>query len=381
MSSKIVWNKCKCGQWCMAKTNIADIAVSKTLKGIQESDHALGKLGADLGKSIFGENGKNYAEKTGKLYGKIPVVGQVVGGVVELIRGDNVIFKCEKCGNKWSWDNSKNNQNLEYAKELKSNFMSLQFSLRKNLFICDEIGYVPQSFRVLAITDIPEDLEFPEGHPIVNTFYKCHPYRTNIYYPVDSYEIKVLEDELLEFKRIMVCLGASHFEFSAEYEGSETTKKSKEQNVNVEGNKECCSGKGSLDTENRSKTEKIFKTTFQGKTDYEPQGEPALPHGLIWYNNRDDWKQKCEFRLEGRTVHDEFTFSSFSSVMTSDSERQQIETELKTLVSSLKGGVSTKMSSYLKKNDYLTMKVSVDFHPMSVYEQSPKSFFKRLMGK
>ena len=250
------------------------------------------------------------------------------------------------------------------------NFLSLPLQQRKHLVICDDLIYLPQSFRVLPIAEIPTDLKFPAGHPIINTLYVCHPYRTDYYIPYESYEIEILRDEIEEFRNIMDHLGAKHIDYSDIFENGEQS--SAQQKRDIHGGGDYAgqySAHGSHESEDSSGITKKLRNALEGSEDFMLAGKPTLPPDMVWYNHRLEWQRKCESRLAGRLLHSEFTISTSTSEMTTESERKRIEADLKILLASVEGGTEGSKSYMLKKEKERTWKVNVEFYPLSDYDK------------
>lgn len=251
------------------------------------------------------------------------------------------------------------------------NFLSLPLQQRKHLVICDELIYLPQSFRVLPIAEIPTDVKFPAGHPVSNTLYVCHPYRTDYYIPYKSYEIEILRDEIEEFKRIMDHLGAKHIDYSDIFENGEQS--STQQKRDIHGGGDYAgqySVHGSYESEDSSEITRNLRNALEGSEDFLLAGKPTLPPDTVWYSHRKEWQNKCESRLAGRLVHSEFTISTSNSEMTTESERKRIEADLKVLLASAEGGTEGSKSYMLKKEKERTWKVNVEFYPLSDYDKN-----------
>ena len=158
------------------------------------------------------------------------------------------------------------------------NFLSLPLQQRKHLVICDELIYLPQSFRVLPIAEIPTDLKFPTGHPVSNTLYVCHPYRSDYYIPYESYEIEILRDEIEEFRNIMDHLGAKHIDYSDIFENGEHS--SAQQKLDIHGGGDYAgqySAHGSYESEDSSEITRKLRNALEGSEDFLLAGKPTLP--------------------------------------------------------------------------------------------------------
>lgn len=250
------------------------------------------------------------------------------------------------------------------------NFLSLPLLQRKHLVVCDELIYLPNSFRVLPIAEIPTDVKFPSGHPVNNALYVCHPYRTDYYIPYETYEVEILRDEIEEFKTIMDHLGAKHIDYSDIFENGEESNTQHKREIHGGGDYAGQYGAhGSYDAEENSDISRKLRSSLEGSEDFLLAGKPTIPRGLVWYGHRMEWQRKCESRLAGRLVHSEFTISTSSSEMTTESERKIIEADLNILLAKAEGGTEGSKSQTLKREKERTWKVNVEFYPLSDYEK------------
>ena len=251
------------------------------------------------------------------------------------------------------------------------NFLSLPPLQRKHLFVCDELMQLPQNIKVLPLAEIPTEMKFPFGHPIANTLYVCHPYRTDLYIPYDNYSMEIFRDEIDEFVRIMEFMGAKHIEYSDTVDNESQTSQSKLRNVHGGADYGgTYSAQGSYEAERNKDEYEHFLDELRKSKDFALVGEPALPPDLVWYPHRIDWQRQCESRLAGRLLHHDFVLTTSSSVSSSESERQKIEADMKVLLFSANGGTEGQKSFSLKREQSHSLNVSVDFYPLSDYKKN-----------
>ena len=261
------------------------------------------------------------------------------------------------------------------------NFLSIPPQQRKYLVVCDELTYLPFSFRVLPIAEIPTDVKFPAGHPVSNTLYVCHPYRTDYYIPYETYEVDILRDEIEEFKTIMDHLGAKHIDYSDIFENVEESNAQHKRDIHGGGDYAGqYSAHGSYDAEENSDISRKLRSSLEGSEDFLLAGKPTIPRDLVWYGHRIQWQRQCESRLAGRFVHGEFTISTSSSEMTTESERKKIEADLNILLAKVEGGTEGSKSKTLKREKERTWKVNVEFYPLSDYEKKEAPAIAPMVG-
>lgn len=291
-------------------------------------------------------------------------------------------FKSEECPGSLFLSTSQIEEEFSLLQSsFAQNFLSIPPQQRKHLVVCDELIYLPYSFRVLPIAEIPTDVKFPAGHPVSNALYVCHPYRTDYYIPYETYEVEILRDEIEEFKTIMEHLGAKHIDYSDIFENVE--ERNAQHNREIHGGGDYAgqySAHGSYDAEESSDLSRKLRSSLEGSKDFLLAGKPTIPRDLVWYTHRTEWIHLCESRLAGRLIHSEFTISTSSSEMTTESERKKIEADLNILLAKVEGGTEGSKSQTLKREKERTWKVNVEFYPLSDYEKKEAPAIAPMVG-
>lgn len=344
-ASAVLYDTLAAAYYAIDDRNSALQAVNSSLK-LFEDDNTRILKGMIMGK---GRNGQDaYSALQEMVYFKQPE------------RSESPFFTNEQIAEEFSHLQS------SYAQS----FLSIPQQQRKYLVIRDELTYLPQSFRVLPMSEIPTGMNFPVGHPVNDTLYVCHPYKPDTYFPYDSYEVDMLRDEMNEFKSIMDCLGARRIEFHDIVENEQQSSQGSNMSVHGGGNyADKYAAHASYESQRSTDEFKRLYDEFAENKDFALAGTPAIPRDLVWYPHRIDWKRDCESRLAGRLLHNDFVITTSASESTTETERKKIEADLKILMFSGEGGGKGEKTFSLKRERSRMWKVSVDFYPLSDYEK------------
>lgn len=249
-------------------------------------------------------------------------------------------------------------------------FLNISIDQRKFIYLTSDTCYIPKGVLVLSIHDLPQGIEFKGGLSMEDTLYVMHPYKHNCYIPAKSYELELFRDEVDEFEHIMDCLGAKHISYSDER--SIITSNENQQSIDISGGAEynAVGGSGKYGNDTSLKTDTSLTNKLKKGTDFDINTsiKPYIPHDVVWYQNREQWRRDCQSRLEGRFRKRNFTISSSTTEIISSSEKKNIEAEIKAL-NSANGNVHYNNSDNLMSSNEAnhTWSCEVEFYPMSEY--------------
>ena len=248
-------------------------------------------------------------------------------------------------------------------------FLSLPTDHRKFIYLTSYTSYIPSGILVLSIHSLPKGIEFKGGLSMEDTLYIMHPYKPNCYIPAKSFETELFRDEVDEFVHIMDCLGAKHIKYVDERSSKESS--DNQHSYNLSGGKykgvgaSVGYGQGSTLKEDKTLSNKLVKDTY---FDLNTSIKPYIPQNLVWFPQRDKWRDNCKSRLEGRFRKADFSITTSASEIISSSEKQNIEAEIKAL-NAAKGNAKFDSSDLqLSSNEFNhSWTCTVEFYPMSEY--------------
>ena len=252
-------------------------------------------------------------------------------------------------------------------------FLDIPRSQRKYLILTQHLNYFPDAIKVLHIDKYPEGIVFSNGFPQEYTVYVCHPLRNNYYMPLSDAKFELFKDEVCEFMRLMVSLGAKRI-YVEDLERETNAQSQKDALKGGVGGKYKGVG-GSLEGALNSVEEQFKEFRREYSSDRICELGEELPHvptdGLIWYKSRLGWQDIAQSRCNnGKDLTCSVRISTKEQGLISQSEMQQLSVELNHLVAS--GNAHGKYEigqSFFSEKEH-TWSVKVEFYSLSAYKKS-----------
>lgn len=257
-------------------------------------------------------------------------------------------------------------QNSNYAEH----FLEIPQHKRKFLVIDDDLNYLPDSFKVLSINTIPTELQFPTGHPIEKQMYICHPLKSNVYLPIDDYQLELFRDEVKELCLLLQALGAKSISITDSRSNEKSLRQKRDLDIEAGGDIKTYSAniKGCLDLESEEYLK--IRNEFVRKQEFTISSTiPCVPEGLVWYSHRADWQQMALQRCQGTLVHHHDYMSIQKNSLVNENEKKQLEADFKTLVAKGNSKIEMDKTKLFKENTDYTFELNVVFYPLSAYEK------------
>lgn len=221
---------------------------------------------------------------------------------------------------------------------------------------------------LLNIDNLPA-IQFPVSDPKINHSYIVHPYRTDKYLPIESYDYELLNDRLNEFFYFLQCLGATSISYEIiEDESNESRSHQIQKNAqynnsrqnNSQNNSNQHKGdaninygfsggevRGNLynqkDTNVYQENREFYKNERDNTVDsflnnlfkmgktltFDPIKKPYVDYdNLVWFPHEETWKNIARQRLSGNMLSYNEVFSSSYNQRFKDSEIVSINEEL-----------------------------------------------------
>ena len=244
-------------------------------------------------------------------------------------------------------------------------YLSLPYRDRKALFITKNFSDLSQEhFTTLSIESNISQILFPVGHPHVNEMYIAHPLTTNKYYPIENYQLELVEERVREFCRMAQSLGAT--EINIECLNSNTTDSSNSGSIHIsgdvsyEGNQ---IGGGHRSEYNRRMMEEISRSINLHQV-FQPTKAPTLPQNLVWYNYEPSWQSLYTQRMDGGLLFEERIETKKSQVV-DNREMKEIKGELETLFANMDVAFDKTEEAKFEQQENAVLAISVKFAPLS----------------
>ena len=349
-----------------------------------------------------------------------------VSAGVEAMLGDKYKFCCPVCGFEWGTNNKEDDQTKEYQesckhpqsniksqisdnpienyrdirgliflngfyeegllkkpKQFKERFEELTYNYinkfwhiseqeRRFIIVDKDLKYLPDSFLVLPIDNLPHNISFPTKYPHLQEIYVAHPYKCNEYIPYNDYQLSLFRDEIHEFAWIMQCLGAKSISFHEAHINEQKIEKRIDKETGGGASYKGYSAKGAYRRgETKDDYEKLTEELLQDKVfDITPNVLPFIPQDVVWYQHRSEWQRDCESRQAGRLLKASFRLSTNRITAASEQERKKIEADLQILLFKANGSHEQEENVSLRSEENHTWTVDVEFYPLSAYNTS-----------
>lgn len=255
-----------------------------------------------------------------------------------------------------------------YLEKYINNFVLIDPTKRKYIYLQENIGGMPNVIKVLPLSQELPGIKFMgEGHPKDNQLYVKHPLKSDTYIPFETYDFELFRDQLDEFKFIMGSIGAKRISYTILNDKNTVTTEHKDFGGEVRGEYMGNSGNVRYDQETDSKRIKNLKQKYEVNAGYFPRTQIEMPdtQDLTWYNYNEEWQRKVSSRMSGKKKNEHFIISISSENKVSDSEKHELELDINylTLNANVKANYANKISHHIKQiNEW---NVEVEFYPLN----------------
>lgn len=295
------------------------------------------------------------------------------------------------------------NQRDKVHEELLKNFNRIKYNDRTVIYIDNELSLYNPTNIVPIEKSKTASLNFPPPHPISKQLYVGHPFKENLYFPIEDYENYLFESQVMELSRILKSLGAKTIKTeyiigsttSENYNETKTSNEKIKTDGSLSGSGVIYSGGTSASNEQsiqakhnqQNEINNIIGKKINIDGVFNPKMKPYIPDDLIWFQHNEVWQSIAQQRMEGGLEKYDITLSTKNVEQLSEKELKQIDKEYKNLI---KGSVGTKLvkvnseintnksedSGYeslleKKKKGTTNLRILVDFVPMEELTEDP----------
>ena len=312
-----------------------------------------------------------------KINEKSPYYKEYLSLSAEIYKKNNNFYKAAQ-----AYDDlrSLNKGNLEsfsqYGREKQNNYNNYlthfkELPLReRNIITISNTDKLFKSDHItlLNIEQLPA-INFPSSHPKPNQTYIAHPYKTDIYLPIESYDYELLNDRMDEFFRILGCLGATSITLKTIKKENKEEKKNLKIEGNVGGSKE------GIELDIDAKYSKAASTSLSKYMDMErsqtfaPNKRPYIPKDMIWFPREPRWQRLAQQRLEGGILTYTERISSSENQLLNKKQIATIGAELKTLLYSIKAEGLYEKEENLQQNEEFSFLLEIEFKSMKEFPE------------
>ena len=251
--------------------------------------------------------------------------------------------------------------------EYTRSFLDIPYKNRKALLIVDRFTNLFQDhFETLHIDSDLSQLSFPFGHPKTNEIYLAHPFTTNRYMPIESYQLELIEEMVREFSEIAQEMGAIEIDIDCLNSNLNESTKASSNIISGGVAKDSNSIAGSKHTEDGKRLfEKISRSISLHQT-FQPYKPPVLLDNLLWYNGKslENLQQLYRQRMNGLLTHTEKVETEKSQIV-DNREMKEIKGELQSLFADMNVAFDKTEESKFEQQENAVLAISVKFAPLS----------------
>lgn len=296
---------------------------------------------------------------------------------VEIYKKDNDFYKVAETYQELKEFNKEDTKKISlcnverqqnYEKYIKT-FIDLPLQQRNIITISNtDKLFKSDHITLLNIGQLPA-INFPRSHPKPNQTYIAHPYKTDTYLPIETYDYELLNDRMDEFFRILGCLGAT----SITLETIKKENKEKEKKINIAANIGGSEEEIGLDID--AKFSKAASTSLSKYMDMErsqtfaPNKRPYIPKDTIWFPSEPRWQRLAQQRLEGGILTYTERISSSENQLLNKKQIAAVGAELKMLLYSVKGEGQYEKEENLQQNEEFSFSIKIEFKPMEEFPE------------
>ena len=265
-------------------------------------------------------------------------------------------------------------EELEQAeRNYVSNFISIPENQRKFLVITSDYKSLPDNCKVIKYNSTNlSGVKFDNGFANNNAIYVCHPYKPNVYFPSESYQTSLFEDQLCEFRELLQCLGAKSIKTENLLSKKDSYDKSGNLSGKVGGEYKGIGGNlsGEYKTSDSVMESKVQKMLIEDEFSFDPNMRPSEPEGLAWYNHMEEWQRLSRMRLRGQNKYS-INISSSHTHIVNENEAKLVNADFNALVAKANLGIAQSTELKASEDNSHEWKLVVEFYPLSEYNPQP----------
>ena len=260
----------------------------------------------------------------------------------------------------------------------EEHFLEIPKEQRKYLVLVSDYVTVPDNFKVLRISNLPESIKFIGNNILENTMYVIHPLKDDTYIPYDEYSIELFREQLFEYRYIMECLGAKRFSMRDICINNAESSQSNRIKVGGGGEYKGYSAQGGYESSSNSEEYRKLHNELSQEIHCELSNKPYIPEDILWYHHHDEWIRNCNSRLQGRILSLNQRMSNRLSTGLTTSSAKKIEGEFNAMIVKLNANYESDTQFAIKEDAERVWEISVEFYPMSEYEYNKPSVQKKI---
>ena len=217
---------------------------------------------------------------------------------------------------------------------------------------------------ILRLSRLMPNIEFPFGHPKVNDVYISHPFKEDLYYPVDEMEFRVFVDKIEEYSHFLQSLGAREIKIDTYKNENFTSKSNNNSKVRLDISVEKISSSNNMEINQENESYDSFQQRFNKAMMFSPTKKPHLPDDMVWYPVEPSWQRLYSQRINGNIVEYEEIIKTSHHNTLSEREMLDINSEVNYFFNKAKINRKRTSKSSVNRNKEIEWKIKVVFAPI-----------------
>ncbi len=279
------------------------------------------------------------------------------------------------------------------------NIDNINFDNRKVLLFADDFPSIKTPNILPLISNNYGNLKFPPNHPKKGELYLGHPFRPNVYFPIESAEFLLFESQVMELTKILGKIGARKIEIEHLKGESNNIIQNLQKNITQQNTNNSSLGvnlrvhsanvSSERSNNSNSNTDSHIEQHSQNNKKIsvvinfdKPQTiERPNENEYIWYSHNESWQDIVYQRFNNGVIDYTLLISSKQSEVLSEREFESIQNEYKSLIqigyknlffkanievqNSNNNTSESSFDSKFKKMQSTEWKIYVEFEPFS----------------
>lgn len=217
---------------------------------------------------------------------------------------------------------------------------------------------------LFTIDALPNELQFPVGHPQPNSLYYAHPAKRGVYLPIEDADEELFNDKVRDFRRLVQCLGATEITFRSVKGHSVQENISRGFDVEVGGSYTEYEGSVGYGNKKSNSSSQSMKGEREMVQRFNPTKAPYIPDDVSWLSVDPEWQSLIKQRLDGNMLHYSIRISSRKTMAVTDSRMDDVKVAFKSFVASAHINYSQQMERSFEREEETEWEISVSFKPL-----------------
>lgn len=234
------------------------------------------------------------------------------------------------------------------------------------MVVNDDRGLRNSDIDVFTRLNLPGDITFSNGRPVLRTIYVAHPARKGLYIPLAEHEMAMFRDKMDELILLLQALGATDIEIVRTQGMSAEQMNRIGSSIDVGGGWKSNSLSGGYSSSQFQSSSNSRMNGYHLKVKSSNDKYPFVPQGLQWYQLTPEWEKMVKQRMLGLQEYEIELRSSYSSSISS-SQMESLKLAAKIIFARLNVSSSSEYESNFKESGEIVWCLRIKFRPLKEY--------------